>query len=166
MSNASANAAGGMTKSSVSQVTSDGQLQLLQIERSIDIEAPATVVFESTLKRFGPENIGPDGPMPMVLEAWPGGRWYRDFGDGEGHFWAHVQVIRPPKLLEFVGPMFMSYPVSSHVQMRFSESDDGTRTTITLTHRAFGMISEDHANGVVQGWGNLLENIAGHVGAR
>ena len=27
-------------------------------------------------------------PIPMILEAWPGGRWYRDLGDNNGHFWA------------------------------------------------------------------------------
>jgi len=31
-------------------------------------------------------------PMPMKLEAWPGGRWYRDLGDNNGHFWGVVQA--------------------------------------------------------------------------
>ena len=47
--------------------------------------------------------------MPMKLEAWPGGRWYRDLGDGNGHFWGHVQAIKRPTLLEISGPLFMSY---------------------------------------------------------
>ena len=25
----------------------------------------------------------------MKLEAWPGGRWFRDLGDGNGHLWGH-----------------------------------------------------------------------------
>ncbi len=32
--------------------------------------------------------------MPMKLEAWPGGRWFRDLGDGNGHLWGHVQAIK------------------------------------------------------------------------
>src|SRR6202040_911749 len=46
-------------------------------------------------------------PMPMKLEAWPGGRWYRDLGDNNGHFWGVVQAIKRPTLLEITGPLFM-----------------------------------------------------------
>ena len=49
--------------------------------------------------------------MPIKIEAWPGGRWFRDLGDGNGHYWATVQAIKRPTLLEFSGPLFMSYPV-------------------------------------------------------
>jgi hypothetical protein len=45
----------------------------------------------------------------MILEQWPGGRWSRDHGNGIGHLWGHVQVIKPPVLLELSGLMFMSY---------------------------------------------------------
>ena len=55
--------------------------------------------------------------MPMVLEEWPGGRWFRDLGSGQGHLWGFVQVIKPPTLIEIQGPMFMSYPVAGHVQL-------------------------------------------------
>ena len=48
--------------------------------------------------------------FPMVIEPWPGGRWYRDLGNNAGHLWGHVQVIKPPTLLELCGPMFMSFP--------------------------------------------------------
>ena len=64
--------------------------------------------------------------MPMKIEPWPGGRWYRDLGDGNGHFWGNVQAIKRPTLLEITGPLFMSYPVVSNVQYRLSEVDGGT----------------------------------------
>ena len=47
----------------------------------------------------------------MKIELWPGGSWYRDLGDGNGHFWGNVQAIKRPTLLEITGPLFMSYPV-------------------------------------------------------
>jgi hypothetical protein len=50
--------------------------------------------------------------MPMKIEPWPGGRWYRDLGDNDGHLWRHVQAIKQPTLLEIYGPLMMSYPVS------------------------------------------------------
>ena len=44
----------------------------------------------------------------MTLEPRPGGRWFRDLGDDNGHFWGHVQAIKRPTLLEITGPLFMS----------------------------------------------------------
>ena len=50
----------------------------------------------------------------MKIEAWPGGRWFRALGNNTGHLWDHVQSIKPPKLLEIHGPLFMSTPAISH----------------------------------------------------
>jgi len=72
-------------------------------------------------------------PMPMKIEPWPGGRWYRDLGDGNGHFWGHVQAIKRPTLLEISGPLFMSYPVVSNLQYRLTESNG--ETTIKFPSR-------------------------------
>ena len=83
------------------------------------MRASLETTFEALLEEMGPANQAPDGtPMPMKLEAWPGGRWYRDLGNDNGHFWAHVQAIKRPTLLELVGPMFASFPFLSNVQYR------------------------------------------------
>ena len=69
----------------------------LHIERSLDIAAPLQIVWETVLDQLGPASEMPDGsPFPMKIEPWPGGRWYRDLGNNAGHFWGHVQVIKPP----------------------------------------------------------------------
>jgi hypothetical protein len=93
----------------------------------------------------------------MKLEAWPGGRWFRDLGDGNGHFWANVQAIKRPTLLEFYGPLFMSYPVANNVQYRLSE--EGGETVIQFRHSAFGFIDEQHRKGVVTGWNTINEQL-------
>jgi hypothetical protein len=123
----------------------------LSVKEEIHVKASIAKTFESLLEQLGPLNEVPDsGPMPMKLEAWPGGRWYRDLGGENGHFWAHVQAIKRPTLLELSGPLFMSYPVSSNVQYRLSEEPDGT--LITFRHLALGLIEEDHRKNVVRGW--------------
>ena len=127
---------------------------ILHIQNQIDIDAPLDVAFEAMLEQLGPANNTPHGPMPMKLEAWPGGRWYRDLGKNSGHFWGHVQVIKPPTLLEVSGPLFMSYPAISHVQYRLTSQGQGTR--LTLIHRAIGEIAPEHREGVAQGWGHML----------
>ena len=131
---------------------------LLDTEQSVEIAAPPTKVFQSLLRRFGPDNTRPDGePMPMVLEAKAGGRWYRDRGNGVEHFWGFVQAIKPPVLLELSGPMFMSYPANNHVEMKVEET--GAGSTVTIRHRAIGMIDPDHRAGVGSGWGNALSEL-------
>jgi len=138
---------------------------VLHIHREIDIAAPLTVVFEAMLEQIGPGGDMPDGtPMPMKLEAWPGGRWFRDLGNNTGHLWGHVQVIKPPTLLEITGPMFMSYPAMSHIQYRLTEQSGGTR--LTLTHRAIGEIAPEHREGVGKGWGHILSRIQGRASSR
>src|ERR1043166_654996 len=93
------------------------EVQTIDIHKEIEIDAPIEIAFQAMLDEMGPESIMGDGsPMPMKLEAWPGGRWFRDLGNNNGHFWGTVQVIKAPTLIEIVGPMFMSYPAASHLQ--------------------------------------------------
>ena len=130
----------------------------LNITQEIHVKAPLEVTFEALLEQLGPGSEVMDGtPMPMKLEAWPGGRWFRDLGDGNGHFWANVQAIKRPTLLEFTGPLFMSYPVVSNVQYRLSETDGGT--LIKFHHAALGLIQDDHRRGVTGGWSTIHERV-------
>ena len=80
-----------------------------EIGKEIEISAPIDSAFAATLDVLGPEGQMPGGkPFPMKIEPWPGGRWYRDLGNNSGHLWGHVQVIKPPTLLEICGPLMMS----------------------------------------------------------
>jgi hypothetical protein len=128
----------------------------LNVTEEIRVRASLDATFAALLDQLGPQNEVPEsGPMPMKLEAWPGGRWYRDLGDGNGHFWGVVQAIKRPTLLEITGPLFMSYPVISNVQYRLTEKDGGT--LITFHHTALGLIQEDHRTGVSKGWSYIHE---------
>jgi hypothetical protein len=122
------------------------------------IRAPLDLAFESLLEELGPESEIPGGqPMPMVLEAWPGGRWFRDLGNKTGHLWGHVQVIKPPTLIEITGPLFMSYPCANHIQYRLAA--EGMSTRLKFVHRAFGEIDPEHRKGINQGWQYGLERV-------
>lgn len=132
----------------------------LAVNQEIRVQASLEVTFEALLEQLGPENEMPDGkPMPFKLEAWPGGRWFRDLGDGNGHFWALVQAIKRPTLLEFCGPLMMSYPVANNIQYRLSE-ENGV-TVIRFRHSGFGLVQvqEEHRKGVVVGWSYIHEQI-------
>jgi len=137
----------------------------LIVTQEVHVKASLEDTFTALLEQIGPENDTPEGnKMPMKLEPWPGGRWYRDLGEGNGHLWGHVQAIKRPTLLEITGPLFMSYPVLSNVQYRLSEAEGGTQ--IRFHHKALGIIQDDHRQGVGKGWTHILSRIRARAEAR
>jgi uncharacterized protein YndB with AHSA1/START domain len=133
-------------------------VESFEIHKEIEIAAPIELAFDALLEELGPESQMMDGrPFPMTLEPWPGGRWFRDLGNNAGHLWGHVQVIKPPALLEICGPMPMSYPALNHLQYRLKV--EGARTRLTLHHRAMGLILPAHRDGMPDGWAYKLERV-------
>jgi hypothetical protein len=129
----------------------------LDISQELEIKAAPGAVYRGMITQLG-QIMGADGkPMSLVLEEWPGGRWFRDLGNGQGHLWGFVQVIKPPTLLEITGPMMMSYAVAAHLQLRLAQISGGT--LLSLRHRAIGMIDPKHREGLGMGWARLLKSI-------
>jgi uncharacterized protein YndB with AHSA1/START domain len=130
----------------------------LDITEETLVRAPIAAAFDALLEEIGPSARGhEDTPMPMKLEPWPGGRWYRDLGDGNGHFWGQVQAIKRPSLLELTGPMMMSFAVASNVQYRLKEVDGGT--LITLRHTALGLFPDGYRAPLTQGWKGIFDRV-------
>ena len=131
----------------------------LDVEQHIEVKADIGDVFKGVLHRFGEGSTNTKGEsMQMILEQWAGGRWFRDRGNGIGHLWGHVQVIKPPVLLELSGPMFMSYPALNHVELRLDQIAGGTK--VTLRHRAIGLLDSMHRENVGTGWRHYLDSIS------
>jgi len=123
----------------------------LRVTQEIRVRASLETTFAALLEQIGASNEMPDGTsMPMKLEPWPGGRWFRDLGNNNGHYWATVQSIKRPTLLEFTGPLFMSQPVPNNVIYRLTQ--EGGETVIHFSHTAFGPIQPEHREGVNKGW--------------
>ncbi len=127
------------------------------ITQEIRVNAPPEATFAALLEEMGPQNRTEDGPMPMKIEARPGGRWYRDLGEDNGHFWGHVQAIKRPTLLEITGPLFMSFAVVSNLQYRLAPVGGGT--LVTMKHNMMGPIPDDYRTGMQGGWTELLERV-------
>ena len=135
---------------------------ILEFDQEIEIEAATEKVFEGMLHRLSEGHMAPgDQPLPLELERWAGGRWFRDLGDGNGHLWGFVQSIKPPSLIELFGPMFMSYPVSGHLIIRFAPAGDCTR--LSFKYSAFGLILDEHRAGLQHGWAELLADVKATV---
>ena len=123
----------------------------LDLTEEIRVLASLDSTFEALLEEMGPHNTGIGGvPMPMVIEARPGGRWYRDLGGDNGHLWGFVQSIKRPTLLEIWGPLFMSTAATSNLLYRLTETADGS--LITFTHTLVGPFPEDHRQPLTTGW--------------
>jgi hypothetical protein len=128
------------------------------LNQEIHVKAPLETTFAALLEQLGPGNENHEGKsLNLKIEAWPGGRWYRDLGDGNGHLWAHVQAIKRPTLLEFVGPIFASFPLVNNVQYRLKEVEGGT--LIVFRHTALGLLTDQHKAEMPEGWAAMHERV-------
>ena len=134
----------------------------LSVTEEMVVHASLDDTFAALLEELGPSNRGRnDAPMPMLLEPWPGGRWFRDLGDGNGHLWGHVQAIKRPTLLEITGPLMMSFAVASNVQYRLTEAHGGT--LITRSHTAFGLFPDGYRDPLSQGWRRVFDRVCQRI---
>lgn len=141
-------------------------LDALTIDLTLETRVAASIedTFAALLEELGPSNVGmADAPMPMVLEAFPGGRWYRDLGDDNGHCWGMVQAIRRPTLLEICGPLMMSFAVSSNVQYRLKA--DGDETVVSFKHSALGLFPDGYRDALSGGWTSIAARLQRRVAA-
>jgi hypothetical protein len=130
----------------------------LDLTEEIRVNAPIQKAFTALVEELGASNRNHDEtPMPMMLEPWPGGRWFRDLGNGNGHLWGHVQAIKVPTLLEISGPLMMSFAVSNNIQYRLKEADGVT--VITLKHSALGLFPDNYRIPLTQGWTLILGRV-------
>lgn len=134
------------------------------ISEEILVQASIDTTFTSILSQLGRLNEGLDGkPMPMIFEAKPGGRWYRDLGQDNGHFWGFVQSIKRPSLVEIWGPMFMSTATTNNVMYRLSEKDGGT--VIAFKHTMVGPVPNEFRENTKSGWNAIHARIKQHAEA-
>lgn len=137
----------------------------LNIVQETRVRASLEDTFAALLEELGPSNFaGPDTPMPMRLEAFPGGRWMRDLGDDNGHCWGMVQAIRRPTLLEIHGPLMMSFAVASNVQYRLRR--EGDETVLAFRHNALGLFPEGFRENVTQGWSAIATRVQARATAK
>jgi hypothetical protein len=121
------------------------------ITEEIVVDASIDTTFNSLLAQLGRQNETPEGkPLPMILEARPGGRWYRDLGGDDGHLWAFVQSIKKPSLLELWGPLFISSGATSNLIYRLSEQ--GGQTRIVFKHTLVGPVPDEFRDNMPPGW--------------
>lgn len=135
---------------------------VLDIEQTMEIKAAPADVYEGLLRHLcNLENEEGKPNVVLKLERWPGGRWFRDLDGGTGHLWGIVQSIKPPTLIEFFGPMMLSYPVAGHLIVRLAPIPGGTN--LTFRHQVLGVIPAEFRDGMREGWGQMLNSLKREV---
>ena len=72
-----------------------------------------------------------------------------------------MQAIKRPTLLEFYGPLMLSFDVVSNVQYRLKQEQGGT--LITFHHYAVGAIPADVRTAMEGGWHTILDRAKGRA---
>src|SRR5690349_8977381 len=121
------------------------------ITEEIFVRASIDATFDSLITQMGRQNETPEGkPLPMIIETKPGGRWYRDLGNDNGHLWGFVQSIKRPALLEIWGPLFMSTGSTNNLIYRLTEENGGT--LISFKHTLVGPVPDEFRDNMPPGW--------------
>lgn len=132
-------------------------LGTLDVRTEIQIAAQRGRVFR-TLTEMGswwPHRFRPGADI--VFEARVGGRFFEDWGDGQGALYGLVQQLEQDSLVQVAGPMGVRGPVASVWSMTLEDTADGT--LVRLAHRAFGDIDPASQQSYAEGWQEVLSTL-------
>lgn len=130
--------------------------RVMSIEQEVTLAAPAARVFRALTEEmdawWSPRLY--DAPNKITLEPHVGGRFFEEHG-GETALWAIVRRIEPGKKLMLDGPLGFETPVASISTFDLEEHDG--KTTVRVSHRAIGEITEEEIAGYGRGWELLMQ---------
>lgn len=136
--------------------TKERKLDSFQIEQEIVIQARKETVFKALTEeinswwkfRLGDEN------STLILEPHLTGRFYEDWGNGEGALWGKVTYYRKNEEIRLNGLLGMSGAVNSFYSYKLLEEDN--KTVLQLTHHAAGILEPQWEEAHRHGWNELL----------
>ena len=136
--------------------TAELSIRTMSIEQEITLSAPAPRVFRAITEEmdswWSPRIY--HAPTKVVLEPQVGGRVFETH-ERETTLWATVTCLEPNKKLVLDGRFGVKRPVVGIVTFELEERDG--KTTLRLSHRAVGEISEEQIAGYRRGWGRLIQ---------
>lgn len=133
-------------------------MEKFHIEQEVQIDATPNRVFEALTKDVAawwgaPYQIS-ETAKTIILEPKLGGRFYEDWGSGQGALWATVTQLKQNEILELTGPIGMSGAVQGIACIALEAK--GKATLVKLSHRAVGEVNEQKQKGYSAGWQDLL----------
>jgi uncharacterized protein YndB with AHSA1/START domain len=127
-----------------------------QIEQEITINAPISKVYEALTKdinswwafRLGEEN------STLTLEPALNGKFYEDWGNGQGALWGTVLYIKENEEIRLNGLLGMKGAVNSAYTYKLEEKGSGM--VLKLSHHAVGLLEPQWEEAHRHGWNELL----------
>jgi DNA-binding transcriptional ArsR family regulator len=127
-----------------------------QIEQEIIIRANKEKVFKALTEhinswwkfRLGEES------STLIFEPHLTGRFYEDWGNGEGALWGTVTYFRENEEIRLNGLLGMSGAVNSFYSYRLS--GEGNNTVLQLSHHTVGILEPQWEEAHRHGWNELL----------
>ena len=134
----------------------------LEVEQEVLVAAPREKVFDavSRMGEWWPHSFREGSAVQ--LEPRLGGRFWEDWGGGDGALYATVTQIQRPERLTCTGPMGMGGPVTGVFSMELDERPDGT--LVRLSHHAVGPIDDETRAGYESGWAGVFDALRAHLG--
>lgn len=136
--------------------TTERKVESFEIEQEIVIQAAKETVFKALTQdinswwkfRLGEES------STLIFEAHLTGRFYEDWGNGEGALWGTVTYFKENEEIRLNGLLGMSGAVNSFYSYKLSEEDN--KTILQLTHQAAGILEPHWEEAHRHGWNELL----------
>lgn len=136
--------------------TAELAIRTMSIEQEITLSASAARVFRALTEEmdswWSPRLY--DEPSQLTLEPHVGGLFY-EVHHGDTTLWAIVSCVEPNNKLVLDGPLGIAKPVTGITTFELQEKRG--KTTVHLSHRALGEITEEQIAGFGRGWGRLIQ---------
>lgn len=138
------------------------EINSFQIEQEIVINAPRNIVFESLTKdinewwAFGTKGAQEKGILHFEPKL--GGRFYEDWGNGQGIIWGIVTFFKESDEIRLNGPIGeMKGAVNSNYSFKFEVK--GSSTILKLSHQVVGLLDPEWEQNHRNGWNKLLNEL-------
>jgi hypothetical protein len=146
-----------------------GAAQILSTQYELPLEAPVDIAWQRMVLEV-------DGWWPhsykkgstVLIEPFPGGRWWERFADGiNGSLWGHVIYIDPPHVLKVVGQFALPGVSNSSGVWRLEAREDGG-TLLKVSGEMLGIFDMETIKSRTGGSASLLRALKGFIetGAR
>ncbi len=152
--------------------------QEIRVEKTVRVNAPLAVAFDVFIEQHwwpvDTHNLAESPGSEVVLESFPGGRWYERAPDGTETDWGTVLDWQPPYRLLLtwqVSPRWTYEPDparASQIEVTFTpDGPDATRVRFTHRHlERYGPEAERMRRILDEKGGGPLDAFARHVASR
>ncbi|MDM5316171.1 metalloregulator ArsR/SmtB family transcription factor [Fictibacillus sp. b24] len=137
--------------------TKEIKIDSFQIEQDIVLHGKVETVFKALTEDIGSWwhfRVGDKGAQ-LIFEPQLGGRFYEDWGNGEGALWGTVTYFKRNDEIRLNGLLGMSGAVNSSYSYKLIE--DGDKTILQLSHQAVGILEPHWEEAHRHGWNELLQ---------